>query len=88
MKLPFDKKGKYLGLKISQWFILYLMGTGGYIIGTFFMSKKILNMRPQDFSSLLFIFLTYISLLIFNKYFPDEEIKLNLFDEEDRDKKV
>ncbi len=86
MKLPFDKKSKYLGLKLSQWFILYLMGTFGYTIGIFFLEKKILNMRPQDFLSLLFLAITYIALLLFNKFFPDEEIKLNLFDEDEEKK--
>ena len=86
MKLPFDRRSKYLGLKISQWFILYLSGVSGYVIGMFFVSKKnILSMSTKDFLSLLFIFLTYSGLLLFNKFFPDEEIKLNLFEKEDKD---
>ncbi len=81
MAHPFDVKAKYLGLKLSQWVILYFMGTAGYVIGIFFLKKKIFDVEPQDFLSIFLLFLTYVSLLLFNKFFPDEEIRLDLTEE-------
>jgi|GEM_PF-1083873 len=78
---------KILGITRRQMFAVYLCGVLTYLICTFLLPLTHTpiwqDMTYKDVLTLAMVVVAWIGLAVYNRYNPDEEIRLNLSEKDD-----